>query len=194
MDNKNSWTPDIESILENIRLNSILLSNEHRKTYFQLESSLKYFRIPVIVISAFSSVFNVGLQPYLQQSIISVICCMLSLTTGLIGSIELFLSIQKKMENELLNSKDFYLNAIDIYKVLSLNIDNRNQDALSYLEERYNNYCKLIENSDVIHKKVTDKLAPIPVNLTSLSLNSNISPLSSKNGSDSDNENQLKII
>ena len=192
MDNKNSWTPDIESILENIRLNSILLSSEHRKAYFQLESSLKYFRIPVIVISAFSSVFNVGLQPYLKQSIISVICCMLSLTTGLIGSIELFLSIQKKMENELINSKDFYLNAIDIYKVLSLNIDNRNQDALSYLEERYNNYCKLIENSDVINKKVSDKLAPIPVNLTSISINSNISPLSSKNGSDSDNENQLK--
>jgi hypothetical protein len=34
-------------------------------------------------------------------------------------SIELFLNIQKKMENDLMSHKDFYRLSIDIYKIIS---------------------------------------------------------------------------
>ena len=92
----NSWPEDADYLLENIRCNSIILSDYHKTQYFVLQSRLKYFRIPIIIISAFASVLNIGLQPYLDQSYISVLCAMLSLITGLIGSIELFLQVQKK--------------------------------------------------------------------------------------------------
>jgi hypothetical protein len=45
------WTQDIESVLEQIRINSVLLSKNHKKRYFYLIEILKYFRLPVIIIS-----------------------------------------------------------------------------------------------------------------------------------------------
>ena len=164
MNVENNWTPDIEQILEAIRTNSIILSNYHRKEYIKLVSYLKYFRIPVIILSSFGSVFNFALNDYLDQSVISSICCGMSLVTGLIGSIEMYLQIQKKMESELINSQALYLNAIDIFKVLSMNASNRNGNGVSYLEERFNVYCKLIASSNIVDKKVIDKLGIIDIN------------------------------
>ena len=156
------WTPDIESVLENIRVNSVLMSNQHKKRYLYLKYLLNYFRLPVIVVSGLNSVFSVGLQPYMKQDIISVMTCLLSLICGIIGSIELFLAIQTQMENELLTSKDYYLLSIDIFKILSLHPDNRCVDGRAFLDDKYGTYVKLIENSNVIVKKISDKLAPIP--------------------------------
>ena len=65
------------------------------------------------------------------------------------------------METELLTSKEYYLLGIDIYKVLSLSIENRNMDIKAYLEETFSNYQKLIEKSCVISKKIVDKLTPL---------------------------------
>ncbi len=45
-----NYTSDIEGILEKIRINSVLLSNVHKKRYLELNQSLKYYKIPIIVI------------------------------------------------------------------------------------------------------------------------------------------------
>lgn len=161
----NEWSEDIDVILENIRINSIILSNYHKKKYFFLQSRLKYFRIPVIIISAFASVFNIGLQPFIDQGYISIICCLMSLITGLIGSIELFLQVQKSMESDLLYSRDFYLLAIDIFKVISLEHCNRNGDGKTFMEDKFNVYRKMIENSNILDKAIIDQLAPIDNNI-----------------------------
>jgi hypothetical protein len=160
--NVDKWTLDIDQILESIRHNCIILSEYHRTQYFLLQKKLKYFRIPVIVVSSFSAFFNFGLQPYLDQNSVATICSVLSLFAGLLGSLELYLQIQKKMENELMNSRDYYLNAIDIYKVIRLERKNRNGDGKTYLEERYNVFRKLIENSSLLieNSNLSDYLAP----------------------------------
>ena len=161
-----SWPTDVDIILERIRCNSIILSDYHKQNYFYLHSRLKYFRIPVIIISAFASVFNIGLQPFMDQGWISIICCLMSLVTGLIGSIELFLQIQKRMESDLTYSRDYYLLAIDIYKVLSLDPKNRNGDGGTFLDDKFNIYRKMVENSNILDKKIIDQLAPIDTRLT----------------------------
>lgn len=57
-------------------------------------------------VSAFNSVFLVGLTPYVQnQNTISMITCLISLTIGIISSLELYLSIQNNMERELIASR-----------------------------------------------------------------------------------------
>jgi hypothetical protein len=155
-----SWSPGIEYILEEIRLNSINISECHKQKYYYAKGYLKYFRIPTIVFSAMNSVFSVGLQPYCPQPIISLICCIISLVCGVISSIELFLSIQSTMENELVASKDFYLLSVNIFKILSLERGTRMINGKVYLDETYQTYCKLIENSNIVNSEMKNMITP----------------------------------
>jgi len=161
MENLNTWSDGIEFVLSEISKNATLMSEYHKKRYYYFKGHLKYFRIPTIIFSAMNSVFSVGLQPYCPQSIISLICCFISLVCGIISSVELFLSVQATMEVELISSKDFYLLSIDIFKILSLERANRIVNANSYLDEKYQTYCKLIENSNLIDEEINHNLRPL---------------------------------
>ena len=161
---ENDWSQDIECVLENIRINCVFLTAEHKKRYFKLKETLKYFRLPVIILSGINSIISVGLQPYLNQGLISASTCLLALICSIVGSIELYLTIQKSMENELLASRDYYLLSIDIFKTLSLVRQHRPIPAKEYLDEKYNEYVKLFENSNLLDKKLIDRLSPIPEN------------------------------
>ena len=159
-DLSDTWSPGIEYILEEIRLNSIAISEHHKEKYYYSKGYLKYFRIPTILFSAMNSVFSVGLQPYCPQPIISLICCIISLVCGVISSVELFLSIQSTMENELIASKDFYLLSVDIFKILSLEPGTRMINGKVYLDETYQTYCKLIENSNIVSTEMKNMIEP----------------------------------
>jgi hypothetical protein len=162
MNSETDWTSDIENVLDNIRINSVILSNEHKNKYFHLKTILRYFRLPVIIISGINSIVSVGLQPYVDQGIISIMTCLLALVCSIIGSIELYLAIQKGMENELVVSKDYYILSVDIYKTLTLSKNHRPIPAKDYLDKKYNDYIKLFENSNLLAKELTDKLNPLP--------------------------------
>jgi hypothetical protein len=125
--------------------------------------------LPVIIISVINSIVSVGLQPYLNQGTISMMTCLLALACSIIGSIELYLAIQKSMENELMASKDFYILSIDLNKTLTFTIQHRPTPAKEYLEKKYSEYVKLFENSNLLPKKITDSLNPLSI--TSLYLN-----------------------
>lgn len=159
------WTPDIEVVLENIRQNCVLLSKEHKKNYFYLKYILQYFRLPIIILSGINSIVSIGFQPYMQQSTISILTCLLALACSTIGSIELYLAIQKGMESSLASQQQYYLLSVDIYKNLSLSKEHRPIPAKDYLEKQYSEYCKLTENSIAICKKIEDKLCPLPVGI-----------------------------
>jgi hypothetical protein len=159
---RTDWTIDVEDVLERIRKNSSILSDEHKHTYFRLKNTLQYFRLPLIVISGINSVIAVGMQNYLEQKAISGITCVLSLICSVIGSIELFLAIQKRVEAELISSREYYLLSIDIQKTLLLTKDHRPVPAKDYLEKIYNNYIKLTESSNLVKKTIKDALADIP--------------------------------
>lgn len=161
MENLNTWSDGIEFVLSEISKNATLMSEYHKKRYYYFKGHLKYFRIPTIIFSAMNSVFSVGLQPYCPQSIISLICCFISLVCGIISSVELFLSVQATMEVELISSKDFYLLSIDIFKILSLERANRLVNANSYLDDKIQIYCKLIENSNLINEEINHNLRPL---------------------------------
>jgi len=157
------WSDDIENVLESIRHNASVMSDHHKKNYAYYKEQLKYYKIPVIIISGINSVVSVGLQPYMDQGMISAATCLLSLVCGIIGSIELFLRISDGMEIELAASKDFYLLSINIYKTLTLERKRRHEGGKEYLEHVYNTYTKLIEDAQVINTKIKDKLADVPV-------------------------------
>ena len=157
------WGDDIEVVLENIRINSIIFSNYHKERYYVYKSYLKYFKLPLIVLSSVTSIASVGLKTYVSQEKVSAITCLLSLLSAIIASVELYLGIQKSMEVELMSSRDFILLAYDIFKTLNLSRENRSTNGKVYLDEKFQEYKKLVENAKLIHnKKLKDALAPIP--------------------------------
>jgi K+ transporter len=81
------WTDDIERVLEEIRMNAVQLSNNHKQNYFFYKSLHKYFRIPTIVLSSVASVSAIGLQNYISQAHISGIVCLLGLSISVVNSI-----------------------------------------------------------------------------------------------------------
>jgi len=156
------WSNDIESLLEEIRQNSINLSNSHKNSYFFYKKTAKYFRLPTIILSSINGVAAVGLTAYLDQQHISGLVCLLSVLIGIINSIELFLKVNDNMEIEREMSKEFYTLSIDIYKILQLERGNRQVSGLNYLEKKYNTYQKLYEQSNLIQGQLNDKLAQLP--------------------------------
>jgi hypothetical protein len=150
IENANVWTDGIEQALHEIRSNAVINSDYHTNNYYGLKSYLKYFRVPTIILSGMNSVFSVGLQPYMSQGIISVLCCSISLTCGIIASVELFLGIQDMMEKELVSSKEFYILSSDIFKTLSIERQYRLTNGKTYLDNIHMKYCNLIEQGNLL--------------------------------------------
>ena len=155
---QSEYNTDIERLLDKIRQNCVIMSDYHKKRYLYLKERLKLFKIPIIILSSLNSVFSVGSQPYLEQGHISALVSGISLIVGILGSIELFMKVSENMEVELLAQREFYILSISIYKILQLDIENRNLDMKLFLEETFSQYQKLIENSNVVEKKIKDKL------------------------------------
>lgn len=147
------WSDGIEHALHHIHKNSLAICEYHSRNYSRIKGYQKYFRVPIIILSGLNSVFSVGLQPFVAQEIISVLCCSISLICGIISSLELFVGVQTKMEKELLSSKEFYILSCDIFKVLSIERNHRTVDGNIYLDTIHNKYCSLIEQSDLVDKK-----------------------------------------
>ena len=69
------------------------------------------------------------------------------------------------MENELMMSKDYYILSIEIFKTLALDRQRRPIPAKEYLDKKYWAYVKLYENSNLLDKRLIDKLNPLPIDI-----------------------------
>ena len=158
---KNDWNEDIEKVLGNIRTNALYLSNEHKARYFSLSNSIKWYRLPIIIFSGVNSIISVGLQQYIEQTVLSLITSLISLLCSIIGSIELYLKKNSRMEADLISYTQFYLLSIEIYKTLTLDRENRPIPSREYLHKIFNEYTKLFESSNPLETAITDKLLSV---------------------------------
>jgi len=72
------------------------------------------------------------------------------------------------MEQELIASRKFLLLGYAVYKLRFTDKQNRTENPRVFLEEVYNEYTKLVENSNLIKStKLKDALAPVPENYKS---------------------------
>ena len=156
------WTNDVESILDQIRINCVYMSAQHKNSYFYYKRISTYFRIPTIILASVASVSSVGLQNYIAQQHISAITCLISLVVGIINSMELYLKLQENIEIELEKSKQYYSLATDIYKTLNLDRENRDGDPHEELESYYDRYRVLFQESNLLKNGFTDKLLKLP--------------------------------
>ena len=157
-----SWTTDVETILNDLRENSVYLANFHKRNFFYYKRVATYFKLPTILVSAVASVASVGLTNYVAQEHISAITCLMSLFVGILNSFELYLRIQDNLEIELTTSKAYYALSIDLHKLLNLSQINREGDPKQVLNEYYKRYEDLVQESNLLSASYPDKLNKLP--------------------------------
>ena len=157
-----SWTTDVETILNDLRENSVYLANFHKRNFFYYKRVATYFKLPTILVSAVASVASVGLTNYVAQEHISAITCLMSLFVGILNSVELYLRIQDNLEIELTTSKAYYALSIDLHKLLNLSQINREGDPKQVLNEYYKRYEDLVQESNLLSASYPDKLNKLP--------------------------------
>jgi len=150
----------IDDFLESIRQNSVVLSKAHKDRFIYLDSTLKYYKIPIIVLSGVSSVVSFS-QTYIPQNAITVSNALLGLVCSVICSVELYLGISREMASCESASKDFYILSIEIQKFLKTNGSNF-ELGRTFLEQSFGQYSALFENSYVVKVDIMDKLIVLP--------------------------------
>lgn len=160
------WSTDIENLCLDIQSNTSRLAEIHKQNYIALTHQGKYFKIPVIVLATFNSVFAIGLTSYTAQSTVSTTNCVISMICSIITSIELYLNLQKRTEIELTSYRAYYILSVKIANCLHLEREHRQErSGISFLLEVENEYRQLFSESNV-HKQVLDdsliKMNPLP--------------------------------
>lgn len=159
--NNREWTKETTDLLNRVRLNSVALSEYHRRRFYYYKGFSKYFDLPILVLSIFGSSFSVGMQAYLNQKMISGVSCLIGVVVSIITSIKLYLNVDTSMQSELKMSKEFYSLSIDIFRMLTLTCGERGQDGGAYLQKVYGVYMKLMEGSHLLTRRFKgDQLTP----------------------------------
>jgi hypothetical protein len=153
--------PELLTLLDNIRINCVLYANAHRERFFVLHASLKYYKIPVLVLSSFSSAISLS-QEYIQQRTITITNTILGLVCSIIVSVELYLGISREMSSSESVSKKFHALATEISKQITLYRVHPSTDILPYIEASYTEYSSLVTNSSIIRETVQDQLMKLP--------------------------------
>jgi len=147
-----NWSHSVDSLLDKIRLNAVYLTNRHINNHLYYKNCSKYFEIPTIVLSVFSGSFSVGSDGFLNQELISIVSCSISMLITILTSIKLYMKIQENSTQEQELAVSFKTLALDIFKVLSLPEEDRGIDGLIYLNKTYGKYVNLVENSQILNK------------------------------------------
>jgi hypothetical protein len=173
------WTDDIINILQRIRINSTALNKKHVSRYIYYNSISKYFDIPIIIFSVFSSSFTS--LDVIASYYNTIITTSISMIITILSSIKLYLNLSNNINDEIQLSKAYYILSINIYK----NIIMKQGNPKIFLEETFGEYTKLIEQSSILYKNIHKDL---------LTINeySNNKPISSNN-STSSNDSLLSI-
>jgi hypothetical protein len=171
------WSKDIVDVLQKIRKNSYSLHRKHTKRYIEYKALSRYFDLPVIVLSVFSSSFS-SLN-VIDDRNKNLITTSISMFIAVLTSIKLYLNLNNTINDENSLSKDYYILSIDIYKILNLDEENRNCDAEQFLNESYSKYVKLTEQSTILYKNI--KRDELTIDMTGFnscgsSISSNDSP------------------
>lgn len=156
------WSTDIETLCLDIQHNTSRLADIHKHNYLMLINQIKYFKVPVIVISTFNSVFAIGLTAYASQTVVSTVNCIMSMICSIITSIELYLNLQKRIDVELTSYRAYYMLSVKIANTLHLEREHRQvKDGTSFLLEVENEYKQLFNEANVHQQTLDDNLVKI---------------------------------
>ena len=172
-----AWSDREEDFLRKLSYQSNLYYQYYNKQYYNLSNTSRKYNIPILVISSVNSLMAISLSQFIPQTFVSIANAILSATTGILGSIQLFLKINEKMSRCLIASIDFNHLYLKITKELSIDRCIRMSDGKTFLNECFNEYNQILEKAIPLEKKINNLLSPEDFN--KLKLKNNMFSLSS---------------
>ena len=139
------------------------------------------------MLNSLSATFSIGAGGYnIDQHVINAVICSIS-------AVELQLGIERKAEDALIASKDFYILGCDILKVLTLEHDERGCESILFLNDMYSKYIELIKNNDIINKAIIDELLVINMTTKSVKMPLSLTPLSSNSSNSFTQKDEVEL-
>lgn len=152
------WNNSEEKYLNKLHHESHSLSEYNRKQYIKYIKISKQFSIPILILSSLNGLFALSLQPFLKQDYISVLNACISLTCGVLGSIQLFMKIDEKIHNYIICSHEFNKLSIKISKELNLEPNCRHVKGRDFLMEIFSEFNTILDKQEVKEKSVKEYL------------------------------------
>lgn len=147
-----TWTAEEEAVLREIRDKSEALYKHHLKDYtYYNRLSIKY-NVPILVISALNSLMAIALTEFIEQKYVSIINAVLSAGTGVLGSVQLFLKVNEKLAKSTSSAILYEKLFLKIRKELTLDLENRDQDSKTFVNDCFKDFTSYIEKSNPIER------------------------------------------
>jgi hypothetical protein len=152
------WTDLEEDFLKKLSFQSNLYYQYYNKEYYNLSNLSRKYNIPILIISSINSLMAISMSQFMPQNIVSILNAILSATTGILGSIQLFLKINEKMSNCLIASSGFNHLSLKITKELSIERNLRSSDGKTFLNDAFNQFNQIMDKAIPLEKKIDNLL------------------------------------
>lgn len=142
------WLQKENDYLQNMEKQCHILHTKYTEQHSTYQSLARSFNIPIIAISALNSLAAVVLNQFIPQDYVSIVNAILSAGTGVLGSIQLYLKINEKLNNALTSASTFEKLALKISKELSIDMKDRTSEGHNFVQECYAEFTLAVEKSN----------------------------------------------
>jgi len=122
----------------------------YRKRYLLSRERVIFYDVPIIVLSAMTSVFIAGAEEWLDASLVKVLTCITSLIVGILGALKKFFKIDENRESCLETYKDMFRLFCELSMMLDQPPGARGVDAQKYSTELANRYSEIMDRAIVL--------------------------------------------
>lgn len=152
------WTDKEEDYLKKIHHQCNVYHLYYNKKSLRYTSLSQKFNIPILVISAVNSLVAISMPEFLNQNYVSILNGVLSLATGILGSIQLFLKLNEKLATCITVSLMFQKIGLKIGKELSIERELRVPDGKDFLMECFTEFNNAVDKCYPIDRKLPNHL------------------------------------
>jgi hypothetical protein len=157
----NYWNINHEVILNNLLNNCNKFTKEYQKNYLSLRGRLKYYRIPIIVISSFGgflSLANSGYVPPEFNKWVSLFVGFTNLLVTVISLIENFKKIDDTMNKSYLSYMNFKKLHDELSIVMKMPQQERESNGYDVVMNLFKKYELCLNDAPVLKKHLLDAL------------------------------------
>ncbi len=152
------WTDKEEIYLKKIHHQCNVYHLYYNKKSLRYTTLSQKFNIPILVISAVNSLVAISMPEFLDQNYVSILNGVLSLATGILGSIQLFLKLNEKLATCITVSLMFQKIGLKIGKELSIERELRVPDGKDFLMECFTEFNNAVDKCYPIDRKLPNHL------------------------------------